>query len=261
MIAVDFSHDGEVATVTIDRPERRNALDSQTIRQLGSAFARLERDTALRAVVLTGADGAFSAGGDLAEDVSGLTPHGRMADVTWAAAGLAAISVPVVAKVDGPAIGAGCSLVLGCDLAVASTRSTFGLPFARRGLSPDFGASWNLTAALGLRRAMSLCLLGERLNADAAFEVGIVGEVVPSERLDAVVADMLDTLVAAPVEAMRRTKRLLRASASSSYLDQLDSEAMAQALNLHSADVERARHDFIAGRAQQRPSSTPQSES
>lgn len=244
MSEIELALDGPVATVTIRRPQRRNALDSATIRQLGAAFAALKRDDRVRAIVLTGAGGAFSAGGDLQEDMAALTPDARMRDVTWAAEELAAIAAPVVAKVDGAAMGAGCSLVLACDLAVASTRATFGLPFASRGLSPDFGASWHLTAALGLRRATALCLLGDRLDAQEAHALGIVQRVVEAEALDAATGELVERLVSAPAQALWRTKRLLRESAAQGYHRQLGAEAAAQALNLHAPDAQRAREDF-----------------
>jgi len=244
MSEIELALDGPVATVTIRRPQRRNALDSATIRQLGAAFAALKRDDRVRAIVLTGAGGAFSAGGDLHEDMAALTPDARMRDVTWAAEELAAIAAPVVAKVDGAAMGAGCSLVLACDLAVASTRATFGLPFASRGLSPDFGASWHLTAALSLRRATALCLLGDRLDAQEAHALGIVQRVVEAEALDAATGELVERLVSAPAQALWRTKRLLRESAAQGYHRQLGAEAAAQALNLHAPDAQRAREDF-----------------
>ncbi len=243
-----------VATVTIDRPGRKNALDPYGFDQLAAELTALERDPDVRVVVITGAGGEFCAGADLADD-DGEQPHPLLAmeAVNRAAVALHRLSVPTIAKVDGVAVGAGLNLALGCDLVVASDRSRFSEIFSKRGLSVDFGGSWLLVQRVGLHVAKELCLLAEVLPADRAAELGLVNRVLPVDELDAYVDAWAAQLAAGPPTAMALTKRLLDQAATSSFEDALDREAHAQTVNLMGPDSAEA---FAAFRDKRTPTFT-----
>jgi enoyl-CoA hydratase/carnithine racemase len=242
-----------VATVTLDRPGRKNALDPQAFEQLGSELTVLAGDPTVRVVVITGAGGDFCAGADLADDGERSHPLVDMEAVNRAAVALHRLAVPTIAKVDGVAVGAGLNLALGCDLVVASDRARFSEIFGRRGLSVDFGGSWLLVRRVGLHVAKELCLLAEVLPAARAAEMGLVNRVVPVDELDAFVDAWATRLAAGPPTAMTLTKRLLDQAATSSFEDALDREAHAQTVNLMGSDTTEA---FAAFREKRTPTFT-----
>ncbi|MGQ0574214.1 MAG: enoyl-CoA hydratase [Pseudonocardia sp.] len=235
-------------TITIDRPEKKNAIDRATFAALLVAFTEADADPQVRVVVVTGADGNFSSGADLSAGATDAHPLDGMEVVNRCAAALHRIRVPVIAKVDGVAVGAGLNLALGCDLVIASDRARFSEIFARRGLSVDFGGSWLLPRRIGLHRAKELCLLGDIIDAPRAAEIGLVNRVVPVGELDKVVDELAARLAAGPPVALASTKRLLDESASMGFEQALDREALAQAVNLMGADVAEAFVAFLEKR-------------
>lgn len=240
-----------VATITLDRPGRKNALDLGAVRQLTAALLAVDGDPAVRVAVLTGANGDFCAGADLGALDRDVPPLQRMNEVNRAAETLQRVRVPVVARVDGDAVGMGMNLALACDLVVASERSRFSQIFSRRGLSVDFGGSWLLPRMVGLHRAKELCLLGEVLTAGQMAELGLLNHVVPVEALDAEVHDLTARLAAGPPQALALTKQLLNASSTSSFAQALANEGSAQSLNLLGADAEEAVAAFREKRTPQ----------
>jgi 2-(1,2-epoxy-1,2-dihydrophenyl)acetyl-CoA isomerase len=235
-----------VVTVTLNRPDRLNAVTVEMWPQLAQIFGEIARTVEDRVVVVTGAGGAFSSGADVSGmgDGGGGSPLGHMREVADAALALHRLPKPTLARVDGVAAGAGLNLALGCDLIVASDRSRFSEIFARRGLSVDFGGSWVLPRLVGLHRAKELVLLADMLDADEARAMGLVNRVVPAAELDAVVADWAARLAAGPPLALSMSKLLLNKGFESSLDQALEAEAQAQSVNLASADVREALAAF-----------------
>ncbi|HYD08777.1 MAG TPA: enoyl-CoA hydratase [Acidimicrobiales bacterium] len=239
-----------VLTVTLNRPEKKNAINGQMWEDLLATFRRVADDSAIRVMVLTGAGGAFCSGADLSPGGRGEDKHQlrRMRDVADVCLALHHIPKPTIAKVGGVAAGAGCNMALGCDLVVASSDARFSEIFARRGLSIDFGGSWVLPRLVGLHKAKELALLADIVSADEARELGIVNRVVPAAELDAFVDDWARRLAAGPPLALSMTKKLLNDSLSMSLDQALEAEGMAQTVNFGTADTAEAMAAFIEKR-------------
>jgi enoyl-CoA hydratase/carnithine racemase len=241
-------NDGLV-TVTLNRPDRLNAITNEMWVELARVFREVSHRKEDRALVITGAGTAFCSGADLSgvgsPDRSALE-HMRM--IGEAALALHRTPKPTVARIDGIAAGAGLNLALGCDLIVASDRSRFSEIFARRGLSVDFGGSWLLPRLIGLHKAKELVLLADVLSASEAAAMGLVNRVVTPDQLDAAVTEWVDRLMAGPPIALSLSKMLLNKSFESSMDQALEAEAQAQAVNSASADAREARSAFLEKR-------------
>ncbi len=179
-VLLSSDRDG-VRTLTLNRPERKNALDARLWVELADALRALKRDRDVRTLVLTGAGGAFCSGADIGtgEDVHPRYKLDRLTDVALA---LHELAVPTIAKVTGIAVGAGWNLALGCDLVVATPESRFCQIFAKRGLSVDLGGSWLLPKLVGLQQAKRLVLLADMIGADEAHALGLVTWVTAGRR-------------------------------------------------------------------------------
>lgn len=247
--------DGGVLTLTLNRPHRRNAITSELWAALGEALTTAADDPGVRALVITGAGGAFCAGLDLSGaqagghplDVSGSGPGTHpleeMRRANEVALRLHDLPVPVVAKVTGVAVGAGWNLALGCDLVVATPESRFSQIFVRRGVSVDFGGSWLLPRLVGLQQAKRLVLLGETIDAAEAHRLGLVTWVVAAAEVDGFVADLARRLAAGPPVATAQSKALLNEGADRGLREALAGEARAQTVNFATAD---SREGFTA---------------
>ena len=217
MGAIRYEVDDRVATITIDRAEKRNAMTYAVLREFHEAVARAGADDAVHAVVLTGAGGAFCAGTDLSdlaatpeEDRSGAgRPRDGSRAEPWP---VVACPKPVVAAVDGPAVGMGAEFATQCDVRLASDRARFGWNFVQRGLVPDTGAgSFLLPRLIGPSAALRLLLSGELIDAAEALRLGFVAAVVrPDELAAAAEAEARRYLAASPF-AVRRVKALVYA--------------------------------------------------
>jgi len=176
-----------VATITLNRPAQRNAIDEETRTGLARHIDQIERDRTVRAVVLTGSGGVFCAGGDLrairAAELDNEGWRQRMRNAHAWFVRLLSLDRAVVAAVDGPAFGAGFGLALAADFIVASPRARFCLSFMRLGLVPDFGVLHTLPRIVGVQRAKELMLSAREVSADEAKALGIVLELVPQESL------------------------------------------------------------------------------
>jgi 2-(1,2-epoxy-1,2-dihydrophenyl)acetyl-CoA isomerase len=224
------------ATIELNRPEALNAWNTQLGADLLAALRQAAEDDAVRAVVLTGAGRAFSSGADL-KDISGgqATPGGRPDVYTLLTEryhpimhAIREMPKPVVAAVNGPAAGIGCSLALCCDLIVAAESAYFLLAFVNIGLVPDGGSSLFVPARVGMARATELAMLGERLPAAQALEWGLVNRVVPDASLDADVAALAARLAHGPTRSYAGTKRQLNSWIFSRMAEQLELEAQIQ---------------------------------
>lgn len=227
-VLVDVDADSRVATITLNRPQALNALTVPMKVALLEAFRRLDADPAVRAVVLTGAGRAFCAGQDLRERLEpdaaplGAEVRERYNPIILAMRGL---SRPIVAAVNGVAAGAGASLALACDLRIASEAASFALAFGRVGLVPDSGATWFLPRLVGATHAAELALLGDPLPAADALRLGLVGRVVPDDRLAAEARAVAARLAAGAPRAMTLTKQALDAAWDLDLATALEDEA------------------------------------
>src|SRR5580658_9740444 len=244
---------GGVVTVTMNRPERKNAANAVMLLELPAIFEEIEANAADRVMVLTGAGGAFCSGADLgdpngpASDTS-RSPLARMRRLGDVALALYRLTKPTIAKVDGHAVGAGLSLALGCDLIVCSDRAKLSMIFSRRGLSLDNGASWLLPRLVGLSRAKEIALFGGMWSGVEAASIGLVNRVLPPDELDAFVDDWAATLAAGPPLALSMTKTLLHASSTASMEQAVEDEARCQALNFSTRDTQEAMAAFAEKR-------------
>ncbi|MGE5641222.1 MAG: enoyl-CoA hydratase/isomerase family protein [Clostridia bacterium] len=225
---------GSVATVKLNRPGLRNAIDVPMRLRLIEVFDALERDAKARAVILTGAGEHFSAGGDM-KTLRERTPTReehleRVRILNRLVLRLVGFPKPTIAAVDGYALGAGCNLALGCDLVIASDRARFGEVFAKVGLVPDAGASWLLPRLVGIARAKELVLTGDIIDAAAAERIGLVNRVVPHGALAAEAATLAHRLAKGAPGAQAAAKRLVTAGAVSDLATALEAEAQAQAI-------------------------------
>jgi enoyl-CoA hydratase/carnithine racemase len=235
------SRDGGVLTLTLNRPERKNAINDDLWAALREQFTVARDDADVRALVVTGAGGDFCAGADLSRGVAREHPLDRMRQVNEVALLLHELPVPSIAKVDGVAVGAGWNLALGCDLVVSTPAARFSQIFAKRGLSVDFGGSWLLPRLVGMQQAKRLALLAEMIGAAEAHRLGLVTWVVTAEEIDAFVADLGKRLAAAAPVAIAQSKALLHEAAAGGTLrEALAGEARAQAVNFATADAPAA---------------------
>lgn len=243
-----------IETWTLNLPDSRNPIsDPAIIDALCDQVALVNADHDVRAVVLTGAGSAFSAGGNVKDMVDragmfGGSPYevreGYRGGIQRIPRALYRCEVPVVAAVNGPAVGAGCDLAVMCDLRVASSKAWFAESFVQLGIIPGDGGAWLLTKAVGPARAAEMALTGDRVKADQALEWGLVNQVVePEELLDA--ARALAARVAKnPPHAVRMAKRLLRESQHQSLESLLELSAAMQALAHHTEDHREALTAF-----------------
>ena len=229
--------DGGVTTLTLNRPEALNALTSGLRGELLAALKTAARDSAVRAVVLTGAGRAFCAGADL-RGGSGEREFRRVLTAEYNPLILAIreLEKPVVAAVNGVAAGAGMSLALATDVVVASSEARFVPAFGRIGLVPDSGLTRTLVRGLGRHRAAAILLLGEPLGAVEAATAGLVARVVPGDELASAAGELARTLAAGPTRAMGLAKRLMNAAENRPLDASLADEAALQDVAGRTAD-------------------------
>ena len=253
---VNVSLAGGVAMIQLNRPEALNAWNGQFGEDLLAALQRARRDESVRAVLIEGAGRAFSSGADL-KDFSGgeTTPDGRP-DVYKTLTeryhpimhAIREMPKPVVASVNGPAVGIGCSLALCCDLIVAGESAYFLLAFVNIGLVPDGGSSLFLPTRIGMARATELAMLGERLPAPQALEWGLINRVFPDERLGEEAAALAARLAAGPTRSYAGTKRQLNNWLYARIEEQLELEAQIQREMASSEDFLEGAMAFVEKR-------------
>jgi enoyl-CoA hydratase len=205
-----LARDGAVATLTLHRPQALNALSAELLRELARAVREVRRDAAVRALVVTGSgEKAFCAGADIAAmaAMSAAEGHAYSALGHEVFARLEALAIPVVAAVNGVALGGGLELALACDLIVASARARLGQPEINLGLIPGFGGTQRLVRRLGLGRARELIYLGHMVPAEEALRIGLVERVVPPEQVLDEAHKLAAELAAKPPLALAQAKR------------------------------------------------------
>lgn len=247
-----------IATLTMNRPEARNALSAEMRAALDDALHRFESDEAIRCVVLRGAGEHFMAGGDVKgfgtiladEDPAGLRDlflH-RVHELHTIMFAMRRLPKPIIASVRGAAAGAGVSFAACCDLVIAAEDAFFTLAYCHIGTSPDGGSTYALPRALGTKRAMEMALLGDRLDARSMERFGLVNFVVPTAELETETAALARRLAAGPTRAYAQAKRLIYASSENQMERQLQMEAEAFADCASSEDFREGVTAFIEKR-------------
>lgn len=237
-MAIKVTHDGPVATVTINRPEKRNAITLEMRETLAKAFEELAENDATRAVVLTGSGGSFCAGMDVGEmgahDIAfSLTKIRRLHRIARA---IMELRKPVIAAVDGHCVGAGWSFALACDLVVASHTAKFAQIFGNIGLVPDAGAVWLLTQQIGTIRAKEIVYSGRMVDATEAMSLGLALDAVPSDQLLDHAHALAQTLAARPPLAIGMAKRQFALAQTTGFDSFLEVETAMQPLMSQTAD-------------------------
>jgi 2-(1,2-epoxy-1,2-dihydrophenyl)acetyl-CoA isomerase len=229
-----------IATITLNRPDVFNAFNDEQSYELQDALKQVARDAAVRVVVLTGAGKAFCSGQDLKAiaDSTGKRDlseslHKRYNPIIRA---MRALPKPIIARVNGVAAGAGCSLALACDLVVAAESAKFIEVFVNVGLVLDSGSSYFLPRLVGSARAFEMSTMGSRVSAQQAYDWGMVNKVTPDAELDAAVAVYTDYYKSAPTKAIAMMKKMLNKSFNSDLDSMLDYEAYCQKIAGNSAD-------------------------
>jgi 2-(1,2-epoxy-1,2-dihydrophenyl)acetyl-CoA isomerase len=232
---VSISHDGDIAVVTIDRPERRNALNSAAARAVAEAIDEAGRSS--RVIILTGSGGAFCAGGDLEE----LERWSHLSEEEIASSlyktfqqmvrSIRSSTAIVIAAVDGPAVGAGMDLALACDMRIASERAKFGQVWVKLGVIPGTGGAWLTQMLAGQTRAAELLLTGKIIDAVEALDAGLVNAVVGEEGLLDAARDLAERVLAHPREGVVANKRAMVAA----------TDAAVEAALSHAAKVQPGR--------------------
>ena len=238
---------GAVALVTLNRPQALNSFTRQMHHDLWAALDMAEADSKIRALVITGSGRGFCAGADLSEfdfapgpDLVKRADPGPVIDQAFnpTARRLQNLRMPTIAAVNGVAAGAGASLAMCCDIAVASPAASFIQAFSKIGLIPDAGGSWLLVERLGMARAMALAMTGDKLSADKAKEWGLIWDV--AEDSVAAALALAERLAVMPTKALVATRQLFRDAGTRSFTQHLDTERDTQS-------AMGRTHDYIEG--------------
>ncbi|KAA1421878.1 2-(1,2-epoxy-1,2-dihydrophenyl)acetyl-CoA isomerase [Nocardioides humilatus] len=239
-------HDAGYAVVTLNRPERFNALNHALVADLRELLAKLEAEDDVRAIVLTGAGRAFCAGADLKAGPSDVEDVIRRLYIPLVEQ-IEEMRTPIIAAVNGAAAGAGFSLALNADLRLASTNASFSMSFVKVGLVPDAGATWLLPRIVGASRAAEIALLGRKVTAEQALTWNLVNDVVPQADLHWRASAIAAELAALPA-SVGQVRALLHTSGSATLAEQLDAEAIEQGRAQQHPHFAEAKQSFVEKR-------------
>jgi 2-(1,2-epoxy-1,2-dihydrophenyl)acetyl-CoA isomerase len=251
---VIWEHSGGVGRITLNRPDSLNAWTAQLGRDLKRAVTVDAADPSVRAVLVTGAGRGFSSGADLKEGFDpaddGMPDVRKELDDLYhpIIAGVRRLEKPVVAAVNGPAVGIGASLAFACDLVLAAESAFFGLAFVNIGLMPDGGSTLFVPAAVGKARAFQMALLGERIPAERALDWGLVNSVYPEDRLQAEANTLVERLAAGPTRSYASSKQALNRMLYPDLDGQLDLEAELQHALARTQDFQEGVTAFVEKR-------------
>ena len=241
-----------VATITLNRPEKKNAMSWVMFNEIKDAFDAAAADPEVRCVVVTGAGGAFCSGADLGDPANIVSSSGefreRMRIIHGIVRSIIHCPKPTIAKVTGVAAGAGCNIAFGCDLIVARRGASFAELFVKRGLVVDFGGTWALTRLLPLTKAKELALLGDTITAEGADALGILNRLCEPGEIDRVVDDLARRLTALPPQSVSMIKDNLNRATERSLEDNLDAESFAQTHAFGTEDMREAVMAFMEKR-------------
>lgn len=241
---------GKVCTVTLNRPAVLNAMNIPMRQELSALFEEISPRDDIRCVVITGAGRAFCAGGDINDQRGGSEAGNdlmRKLSYRWFRA-LWNLPQITLASVNGIAAGGGCNMALSCDLVIAADQASFAESFLNIGLIPDMGGMFILPRLVGLHRAKELALLGDRIDAARAYEIGIANRVVPGDELAGATAALAERLAERPARAAMMTKRLLNRSFETSLEAMIENEQTTQSFMFSTADNAALSAAFLARR-------------
>src|SRR6266568_5300086 len=247
--------EGGIGWIRLNRPEKMNAIGALTRKQLAESIKQAERDDAVRVVVLTGSGRAFSSGADVTEMVQGAgmrTPEdvGNVLRNEYMPMlmRLRTMPKPVIAAMNGPAVGIGASYALACDIRIAAPEAYLMEAFVNIGLAPDGGVSWLLPRLAGTGVAYEMFFTGKPLSAADAHRLGVINRLVPAESLEAEVRQLANHLVTQPRQAMAAAKRAVNHALESSYEEALEFESYLQEAQAWSPEFAEGVQKFLARR-------------
>jgi 2-(1,2-epoxy-1,2-dihydrophenyl)acetyl-CoA isomerase len=243
-------HNG-VGLIQLNRPEKMNAIGALTRRQLGDAIKQVERDDAVRVVVLTGSGRAFCSGADVTEMVPDAVRTGNILRDEYMPmlTRLRTMPKPVIAAMNGPAVGIGASYAMACDIRIATPEAYILEAFVNIGLAPDGGVSWLLPRLAGTGIAYEMFFTGKPLQAADAYRLGLINRLVPADKLEAEVRELADHLVTQPRGAMARAKRAVTHALESSYEEALEFESYLQEAQAASPEFAEGVQAFLSKRS------------
>lgn len=248
-----YQVENRVAYLTFNRPDALNAVNAEMMAEILHALEDARYDEGVGAVTVTGAGRAFSAGGDVKTMPERLkmNPVERRANIRKLSRMITAfqqIEKPVVAAVNGAAVGAGCSIAMACDIRLASEKSKFGLVFVKRGLHPDMGGSYFLPRIVGTGRACEMIFTGKIIDAQEADRIGLVNRVVPTEKLMEEARTLAEEIANGPAVAVGISKVAIYKGLESDLEAALDYEAFAQSICSQTEDAKEGVQSFLEGR-------------
>ena len=252
-----YSQDGAIVTLTLNLPEQRNPISDDIIEGLVAACDRMNGDRSVRVAILTANGSAFSAGGNVKRMAEGAEERRRrpVNTTSYYKRGIQRIplafeklEVPIIAAVNGPAIGAGCDLTCMCDIRIAGASARFAESFVKVGLVPGDGGAWLLQRVVGYSKAAEMALTGDPLSAEEALACGLVSRVVPDNELMATAVALAKRIAANPPQAVRLTKRLLVEGRHSRLDTVLELSSAMQALAHATDDHREAANAFVEKR-------------
>ena len=242
-----------VATLTLDRPDKRNAVMPPDWRALEEYLDEGSADPKVRVFILTGAGAIFCAGGDLKSmgerlEQSPVRRSRELLRMTRAMQRFRETPKPIIAAVNGAAIGAGCVIALACDLRLATASASFSVPFLRVGMQPDFGGAYFLPRLLGTARALELLWTGDTLTADEAVRLGLVNRVLPDESFAEKVQEFAARVARNPAGPLALSKLTVYHGSEQTLSELLDIEALAQTVLSKSSDAQEGVRAFVEKR-------------
>jgi len=254
-----FEQTGHVVTLTLNRPDKRNALSGDDLfAAFEEIFTRINSDMSVRAAILTGGGKSFCAGGDVKEmrdrqgifgGSSGETQNRYRTGIQRIPMAFTRLDVPIIAAVNGFAIGAGCDLACMCDIRIAGETAQFAESFVKLGIIPGDGGAWLLPRTVGMSRACEMAFTGDMVTAPAALAMGLVSRVVPDDKLMEEAMALANRIAANPPQALRWTKRLIREGQHQRIESLLDLSGAFQDLAHHTGDHTEAVTAFFEKRA------------
>jgi enoyl-CoA hydratase/carnithine racemase len=252
-----LSREGAVATLTLNRPELRNPIsDPDTIDAIVETLGRIQLDRSIHVAILTGSGSAFSSGGNLKQMGSAAARRAPAETLTWYDSGIQriprafdALEVPIIAAVNGPAIGAGCDLACMCDIRIAAESATFAESFVKVGLVPGDGGAWLLQQVIGYAKACEMTFTGDALSAQDALACGLVSRVVPDATLMQSAQALARRIAANPPQVVRMSKRLMQQARVASLESVLQLSAALQGLAHTTSDHVEAVAALLEKRA------------
>ena len=238
-----------VATITLNRPDKLNAWNAQLLAEVIRAVDEIGQDVTVRAVILTGAGRAFCAGGDLTLPIFDMMGYSLemknfFHKVNMIPLGLRNLRKPIIAAVNGTAVGAGCAMAMACDIIIASEVATFGMAFVNVGYHPDAGASYFLPRLVGINKACELIFTGKTINAAEAERIGLVNQVVPADALLSTAKELAVRLANGPSIAISLAKSCIYNGMQMTLEQALENEAQAASLILQTEDQKEGTNAF-----------------